>query len=282
MKLSGLKEFLTTKLRNRYRLIIRNDRNLAERVSIVLTPMNVLLMFSSLLVVFSAIAIFVFPLTPLRYIMPGGGEVSPRDFKVLQEKIDSLEYLMHLRDQRDSNLYRILRGDTSESDAVSYQSFPQNPASGWWWVQTANAAGEAEPNQTSAPKPAERKQKLNYAFIAPMKGVVTDSFDASVNHPAVDVVSYTNAGVKATMDGTVVLSHWTPETGHVILLQHRDNFLSVYKHNSVLFKKPGNRVRAGEVIALMGNSGERTTGPHLHLELWHNGEAVDPIDYMKF
>lgn len=282
MKLSGLKEFLTTKLRNRYRLIIRNDRNLAERVSIVLTPLNVVLIFSSLLVVFSAIAIFIFPLTPLRYIMPGGGEVSPRDFKVLQEKIDSLEYLMHLRDKRDSNLYRILRGDTSEADEVSYQSFPQNPTSGWWWVQTASAAGEAEPNQTSAQTGNERKQKLNYAFIAPMKGVVTDSFDASVNHPAVDVVSYTNAAVKATMEGTVVLSHWTPETGHVILLQHRDNFLSVYKHNSVLFKKPGNRVRVGEVIALMGNSGERTTGPHLHFELWHNGEAVDPLDYMKF
>ncbi len=290
MKSSRLKEFLTKKMRNRYRLIIRNDRNLAERVSIILTPLNVVLLFSGLLVVFTAISIYLLPLTPLRYLMPGGGEINPRHFKVMKQRLDSIERVMYLREQRDSNLYRILRGedstDTAAKTSYYFEPVEKLESGSFSWIASARASsGESKAHKTSkAPRSQERELRLsgNYAFFTPLKGIVTDTFDLRRNHPAVDVVSYNNAAVKATLDGTVILSSWTPETGHVMLLQHTDNIISVYKHNSVLLKKQGAQVQAGEVIALMGNSGELTTGPHLHFELWQNGRAVNPLDYIKF
>lgn len=285
MKLSRIKDFFTTKLRNRYRLIIRNDLNLEERVSVVLTPLNVVLILSGLLVVFTAIAIFLLPMTPLRCFMPGGGEINPRDFTVLKHRLDSIERSMELQEQRDSNLYRILFGDTTE-EVSHVQPWPLTPASkGFSFFPSAYGAGPAMANTVVAEQSGvstRSEPEVNYAFCTPLKGVITDTFSITNQHTAVDVTSYSNAAIKATLDGTVVISTWTPETGHIMLLQHSNNFLSVYKHNSVLLKKLGDQVRAGEVIALMGNSGELTSGPHLHFELWHNGQAVNPKDYIKF
>lgn len=291
MKLARIKEFLSTKMRNRYRLIIRNDRNLEERISIILTPLNVVLLMSGLLVFFTAVAIFLLPITPLRYFMPGGGEINPRDFSLLQNRLDSIERGMRLQEQRDSNLLRILQGDIdsieTEEDEVSYfeHSFPQAQESiGWLSVFPSASAANANQNKNeqSPEKGHELRLTRNYAFFPPLKGVVTDTFNVRNKHTAVDVVSYSNAAVKATLDGTVVLSSWTPETGHVMLLQHTDNLISVYKHNAVLLKQQGAHVSAGEVIAIVGNSGELTSGPHLHFELWQNGQAVNPQDYIKF
>ncbi|MFT5512757.1 MAG: hypothetical protein ACI8SE_001155 [Bacteroidia bacterium] len=286
MKVSRIKEFLTKKLRNRYRLIIRNDVNLEERISMVLTPLNVVLLLSGLLVVFTAIAIFLLPITPLRYLMPGGGEINPRDFSAMKHRLDSIERTMELRDQRDSNLYRILIGMDSATSFYDIQHEPEPYLPQWSFFSTASASAtqvvKGATTQTDSQSKIPEPLKRVYSFYTPLKGVITDTFNVQNKHTAIDIASYPNAAVKATLDGTVVLSSWTPETGHVMLLQHTDNFISVYKHNAVLLKKQGTRVRVGEVIALMGNSGELTSGPHLHFELWHNGQAVNPIDYIKF
>jgi hypothetical protein len=284
MKVSRIKELFTKKLRNRYRLIIRNDVNLEERISMVLTPMNVVLLLSGLLVVFTAISIFLLPITPLRYLMPGGGEINPRDFRAMKHRMDSIERTMELRDLRDSNLYRILQGvDSAETSFNSIvPSTHQN--SGWSFFPSASAqpVQRDSTKEVAAEKLEERPIKTIYSFYTPLKGIITDTFNVRNKHTAIDISSYPNAAVKSTLDGTVILSSWTPETGHVMLVQHTDNFISVYKHNAVLLKKQGARVRVGEVIALMGNSGELTSGPHLHFELWHNGRAVNPSDYIKF
>ncbi|MFT5725363.1 MAG: murein DD-endopeptidase MepM/ murein hydrolase activator NlpD [Bacteroidia bacterium] len=286
MKVSRIKEFVTKKLRNRYRLIIRNDLNLEERISMVLTPLNVVLLLSGLLVVFTAIAIFLLPITPLRYLMPGGGDINPRDFTVMKNRLDSIERTMELRDQRDSNLYRILMSvDTLPSSYQMHQPDDAN-SSGWTFFPTASAGASQVTGAKNKSDNKDNKESLPlkrvYSFYTPLKGIITDTFNLRTKHVAIDISSYPNAAVKATLDGTVVLSSWTPETGHIMLLQHTDNFISVYKHNAVLLKKQGARVRVGEVIALMGNSGELTSGPHLHFELWHNGQAVNPADYIKF
>ena len=97
-----------------------------------------------------------------------------------------------------------------------------------------------------------------------------------------DVVANKDEAIKAIQDGTVVFTGWTVETGYVIALQHPGNIVSVYKHNSVLLKKEGNIVRAGESIAIIGESGELSTGPHLHFEIWINGNPMDPKDYVVF
>ena len=122
----------------------------------------------------------------------------------------------------------------------------------------------------------------NLFFFAPIKGDVTAGFDSQDQHYAVDVVAKENEPIKATLDGTVILSTWTYDAGHVIGIQHTSNLTSFYKHCSVLLKKSGDTVKAGEVIAVVGNSGELTTGPHLHFELWFNGQPVNPQDYIVF
>jgi murein DD-endopeptidase MepM/ murein hydrolase activator NlpD len=119
-------------------------------------------------------------------------------------------------------------------------------------------------------------------FFVPLDGMITNHFDAASDHFGVDLVSEPNSRISAVLGGTVVFSGWTLETGYVIYLQHETDLISVYKHNSELLKNTGEKVKAGEAIAIVGNSGELTTGPHLHFELWHNGNAIDPEQYIDF
>jgi murein DD-endopeptidase MepM/ murein hydrolase activator NlpD len=119
-------------------------------------------------------------------------------------------------------------------------------------------------------------------FFAPLKGDITAGFDSKEQHYAVDIVAKENEPIKSCLDGTVIFSSWTYDSGHVVAIQHSSNLTSFYKHCSVLLKKTGESVKAGEVVAIVGNSGELTTGPHLHFELWFNGRAVNPEDYIVF
>ena len=121
-----------------------------------------------------------------------------------------------------------------------------------------------------------------YHFFSPISGLVSKSFKLDEGHYGVDVVAEKNEAVKATLNGKVVLSAWTVETGHVIAIQHTNDLLSIYKHNSVVLKKEGDIVKAGEVIGIVGNSGEYTTGPHLHFEIWLKGQPLNPAEVIKF
>jgi murein DD-endopeptidase MepM/ murein hydrolase activator NlpD len=123
---------------------------------------------------------------------------------------------------------------------------------------------------------------FNVMFFPPVKGIVTNVFNSGKQHYGTDIVAGTDEVVKATLPGTVTMSGWTIETGNVIQVQHTDNIISVYKHNAELLKHMGDHVKAGEPIAIIGNSGELTTGPHLHFELWYNGTPLNPQDYISF
>ena len=119
-------------------------------------------------------------------------------------------------------------------------------------------------------------------FFVPINGVVTNHFDSAADHFGIDLVSGPNSRISAILGGTVIFSGWTLETGYVIYIQHESNLISVYKHNSELLKTAGDKVKAGEAIAIIGNSGELTSGPHLHFELWHDGTALNPEQYIDF
>lgn len=119
-------------------------------------------------------------------------------------------------------------------------------------------------------------------FFSPLKGMVSSKYNPVEQHFGVDITAPANEPVKAALNGTVLFSGWTSETGYVIGIQHDNNLVSMYKHNSALLKKTGTLVQAGEVIAIVGNSGELSSGPHLHFELWHNGNPVNPQEYMVF
>ena len=132
------------------------------------------------------------------------------------------------------------------------------------------------------PSKSQKNGVADFLFFMPLKGVVTNSFNAKEEHFGVDIAAPENEAIKAALDGTVTISTWTSETGYVIQIQHENNLISVYKHNSTLLKKSGQFVKAGDVIAIIGNSGELSTGPHLHFELWYNGNPIDPQEYMIF
>lgn len=119
-------------------------------------------------------------------------------------------------------------------------------------------------------------------FFPPVEGLVTRAYNTKIDHFGIDVVAKNNEPIKSIADGTVVLSSWTEDSGYVIALQHKSNIFSVYKHNSELLKKVGNFVQAGEIIAIIGNSGQITTGPHLHFEIWYNGNPVNPEEFVTF
>ena len=119
-------------------------------------------------------------------------------------------------------------------------------------------------------------------FFVPLKGVITSEFNSLQDHYGIDIVSKQNEAIKSVLDGTVIFSNWTLETGYTIAIQHQENIVSVYKHNSALLKKEGDFVKAGDPIAIVGQSGELATGPHLHFELWSDGNPVNPKDYINF
>jgi len=119
-------------------------------------------------------------------------------------------------------------------------------------------------------------------FFKPLNGIITAKFAPLEKHYGIDIVAPHNDAVKSVLDGTVIMAAWTLETGYVIVIQHAGNLISVYKHNAVLLKQEGDFVKAGEPIAIAGNSGEISTGPHLHFELWYNGNPVNPTNYINF
>lgn len=271
-----LKELFTQKIRNRYRLIIRADQTLKERVSVVLTPLNVILILSAAFVLFLILFVLIIPRTPLKTLLPGYDTVEQaRQMRGIIERMDSLERIIALNEIKEADLELILTGDTGKLGEfpIVEPQFDQ--------ISDEAFASEPDPEASEVHMPAEQRRVPNYAFFPPVKGVVTDTFNHNHGHLAVDIASYNNASVKAVLAGTVLVSSWTPETGNVMVIQHRDDLVSIYKHNSVLLKKEGTFVAAGEVVALVGNSGEMSTGPHLHFELWYDGVPLDPMDHIQ-
>ena len=122
----------------------------------------------------------------------------------------------------------------------------------------------------------------NFVLFPPVNGTISEGYSIKEKHFAVDVVIAANTPVKATADGTVIFAEWTVETGYVIIMEHNRELISVYKHNSEITKTQGDLVKAGEVIALSGNTGELSTGPHLHFELWSKGYPVNPTNFIDF
>ncbi len=286
--MSRIKDFFKNKIREPYRLIVRNDATLEVKVSFVLTPLNVILLASGTLVLFTFIVLSIFIYSPLSEFMPlQDGDNDLRQKIELQTRLDSLERNSRILSKERDNLLSILRGTPIKGLLNERDSIIVTENTDLEKVNDEEIKYRKMMEEDFAGDPFSEEQSIavstlnNLAFFTPLRGHITDTFSQH-EHLAVDIVAERNAPVKATLSGTVVISSWTPETGHVMILQHSNDLISVYKHNSVLLKKVGTYVNAGEVIALVGNSGELTTGPHLHFELWYNGSSVDPRNYLTF
>lgn len=281
-----------TKIRNRYRLVVMNDDSFEEQFSFKLTPLNIFVLIGLVSIIMITLTVSLVAFTPLREYMPGyGAEVNTRKELVnLMLKLDSLQYELSLRTSAMGNIINIMSGNVSE-DTASQKENKNNT------IISKNIDIKPSKEDSAFRTQVEEQDKYslafsenktgkenisNFFFFTPVKGMVTASFNASEEHYGVDIAAKEGEPIKAVLDGTVLFAGWTSETGYTIQIQHSNNLVSAYKHNSVLLKKAGQYVKAGEAIAVIGNSGEKTSGPHLHFELWYNGNAIDPQEYMVF
>jgi murein DD-endopeptidase MepM/ murein hydrolase activator NlpD len=228
--------------------------------------------------------------TPIRTLIPGYPD---EDFRQqLIENIgmtDSLLAELQVRDQYILNIKNILEGDvkTDYSDTSSKEKIYTNidfsvSAEDSLLRESVDQEEYASPLESGGYGNSLGETLILTHFFPPVKGFVTNSIDFSLNHYGTDIVTEPNMIVKATLDGVVILSTWSLEYGYTMYIQHENNLISVYKHNAALLKKTGNRVMAGDAIAVVGNSGELSTGPHLHFELWFNGIPLNPEEYVNF
>jgi murein DD-endopeptidase MepM/ murein hydrolase activator NlpD len=274
------------KLLNKYRLVVLNEDTFEERFTFKLNRLNVFV-FSiiSALLLITGTTIFI-AFTPLREYIPGYSSVSlKKKATKLAYKTDSLQQVIEINEQYYSSIKKVLTGDVTtvdfnkdsiieaaEMDISELVFIPSKEDS----LLREQVLLEDKYN------PLITNSEINFVLFPPVKGTISEGFNTKDKHYAVDIVTSKNAPVKATADGTVIFSEWTAQTGYVIIIEHTNNLISVYKHNSVLTKEQGALVKAGEVIAAAGNTGEFSTGPHLHFELWSDGYPIDPTNFIDF
>lgn len=266
-----------------------NDETLEEKASFVLSPMTVFIFTGSVILFLIVLVTYIIAFTPLREYIPGYTDVNLRRNMVkIALKADSLEEAMQAKDLYIQNFNNIMN-DRVQGDSAST---PKPGKEDYSSVQVSPSETESELRKDVETKDkyslafqedkSGRASIANFFFFVPLNGTVSNSFNASSAHYGIDIVGPKNEAIKATLDGSVVFAGWTTETGYVIQIQHSNDLISIYKHNSVLLKKIGDKVKAGEVIAIIGESGELSTGPHLHFELWNNGRPIDPQEYISF
>ena len=278
-----------SKLKHKFRLIVMNDSTLEERLSIRFSTLEMLSLFS-----FGGGLLFVFFLllvgyTPMNEFVPGkaSGRLH-KELIVITLKTDSLEKKLLENELYLKNITAIVNGedpitiqteDTTANNILEAElSFKKSKED-----SLLRIAVEAEDKISITAKKDKGNLDLeNILFFNPIKGVITNSFDRKEEHFGTDIVAKEDEPIKCVFDGVVVISHWTSETGYVIGVQHANGVFSLYKHNSILFKSVGEYVKSGEVIAVIGNSGDISSGPHLHFELWYKGIAVNPENYISF
>lgn len=275
------------KLLHKYRLVILNESTFEEKISFKLSRLNVFVTGSLLIIGLIGLTTLLIAFTPLREYIPGYSSTKlKRQATELTYKTDSLVTVLNYTNKYLSNIRMVLRGDI-ENNQINrdslFEQFKIDPS-------TVDLSPIREDSILRAEVALEDKYNLfesnkegeGLVLFSPVSGTISQEYDAQNKHYAVDIVALKDTPVKAVAAGTVIFSEWTTETGYVIIMEHKNGILSVYKHNGSLNKNQGDFVRAGEVIASVGNTGELTTGPHLHFELWNKGNPVNPADYIDF
>ncbi len=281
------------KLRAKYRLVIFNEITFEERLSFRLTRLNVLSILFGVGVIFMILTFVLISNTSVKEYIPGYPNINEkRKIYKLNILADSLYKDIQVKNRYIAGIknmfnYNPSHSDSSISSNITFNSDTiRNTKSSNDSILRAEFENQSMYNlyfNESGQFDASNKSSIkSITFFPPLQGVITSGFNLLTNHYGIDIVTSHNEAIKATLEGTVIFSGWTTETGYVIGIQHSRGYISFYKHNSVLLKKEGDHVSAGEPIAISGSSGELSTGPHLHFELWENGIPVNPEDYILF
>lgn len=278
---------LWDRLKYKYKLSVINETSYEEVFNFRLSQLHVLTALSVLAVILVVLTILLIAFTDLREFIPGYPDGNMRQMIAQNAlRVDSLENELLKRDRFFKSIRLVLNGgdttslERSREDTARYRN------------DTIRFQISEQENEFRAA--IEERERFNlslgmkeqnhdyYHFFPPVEGIVTQSFDEKKRHYGTDIVAKANAKVAAVLDGVVIFTDWTVKTGYVILVQHTNDLISVYKHNSILLKKQGDYVRAGEVLGVVGNTGEESSGPHLHFELWRAGNPLNPENFIKF
>lgn len=278
------------RLRLKHRLVIIDETTFAERFSLRLSPMNLFIWLGSLVLFLIIGTTLLIAYTPLKEYIPGYPDGSERRALIdARIKADTLESRLKQYDDYVANIQAILNGERPE-DTLSRNPEQINKADVQFTRSQEDSALRARVEENEKYELRSGKENLynggdqlyGVFFFTPLQGTITQSFNVREKHYGIDISSSSKDGIKSTLDGTVIFSDWTSDGGHEIHVHHGNHLVSVYKHNAVLLKKVGDRVKAGDVIAIVGTSGELSDGPHLHFELWHKGKPVDPQTLLIF
>ena len=275
------------KLLHKYRLVILNESTFEEKISFKLSRLNVFVTGTLCIIGLIGLTTLLIAFTPLREYIPGYSSTRlKKQATDLTYETDSLVRVLNNTNRYLDNIRLVLKGDIENNvinrdslraqfklDATNVDLTPIKEDS----LLRAEVALEDKYNLFE-----RTGVKSNFVLFPPVSGTITQRFDPEKRHFAVDVVAPRDTPVKATANGVVIFAEWTADTGHVIILEHDDGLISVYKHNGSLNKSQGDIVRSGEVIAAVGNTGKLTTGPHLHFEIWQNGSPINPLDFIDF
>jgi murein DD-endopeptidase MepM/ murein hydrolase activator NlpD len=272
---------------NPYRIVIFNDLNLhiIKQVRFNARTLVMALVFAVVAIIIGVTVLIAF--TPLREYIPGYPTGKMRQMLIRNVLVvDSLDMEIQRRDRYFNDFRAMLAGETP-ADTVARHGIVLRPDQVQFKKYEHDSLFKEEIAQEQVnlgiyTSPAARGGVAGLLFFPPLNGLVTAKHDMNIGHFGVDIVGKLNSRISAALDGTVIFASWTIDTGYVIYIQHEQNLITVYRHNAELLKIQGDKVRAGEAIAIMGNSGKETTGPHLHFEMWLNGVSINPEDYIKF
>lgn len=277
---------LKQKLTDKYRLVVLNEDTFEERFSLKLSLLNVFVLGGVLSFLLILVTTFIITFTPVKEYIPG---YSSNDLKIKATKLafqtDSLKRKLDLLHDYTIALRPILTGEIKPSILDSVEIEAEKIVIKDSLLNASREDSifrEKIESQDRFPIQNNATSNVKIVFFAPLNGTISQDYDSKTKHLAVDIVAKKNSPVKATADGSVIFSGWTTETGYVIILKHAYNYISVYKHNGNLLKQQGDFVKSGEVIASVGSTGELSTGPHLHFELWSDGYPVNPTNLIDF
>lgn len=280
------------KVKHPYRLVVMNNDTFEEVGSYKLTLLNIYIMLSTIVVLVAICVVAAIVFTPAKQYIPGYGDVSAQaEMQKICASLDSIEYYANATDEYTKSVQRVLTGnaqdvpadipadltdDTEYSIEVSEEEMALREEIE---LEKLNEKNRTTTNVNTSPSDKPLEQLY---FTSPLSGEISDGFMPDKKHYGIDIVAPKGTPIKSVLDGFVIMSDWTRETGNTIGIQHANNTITFYKHNSTLLKKTGELVKAGEAIAVIGNTGDLTDGPHLHFELWYKGQPVDPGEYVRF
>lgn len=285
-----LRKTLSSRLATRYLLIIRNEENFAEKTSFSFTYSRVILLTVTSFFIMLLISLFLVRTLLNQWFDPRHGQLEANKKLVeLSIKIDSLDLEMQKKDRFILNFQKIVMGDSVTIDYNSTDESEETQINRTDLNKEDLAEIDSQFREefessgvTLATFSSVSSDLHEIFFYSPITGFISARYNVTEAHYGVDVVAKKNEPVKCVADGTVIFASWTQDSGHVIAVQHQGNLVSVYKHNAEILKKVGNFVSGGEIISIVGNTGELTDGPHLHFELWSDGSPVNPEDFVSF